>query len=375
MKEIKTKSTSLATAVSDAIVLRETPTRRLIFCPLIVNNEKTPNASVKGAFVYQKKGVNEEWVDITTHTLNTIKKNEGVKLPLHSAEILRLFTGLYDLYAIHAQHGIPRGEHIFVTAEESLRGLADISDEDLNGVNELGTDALRRLITWAIGRPNLADVLSALEALEPEVLAGLNFAAGLRALSDAEQIWSDNTKNDNEEFWQETLLKNTILIEQLFAFPVVLVQDKAYVGGKAISNKGGKVADFLAKNHLTKNAVFIEIKTPCKRLLGGEYRTDIFRPSNDISGAIVQVLEYRRSFSQRVDTLARESDEDIESCEPPCLVLIGNAKLELDTLHKRRSFELYRRQIKGVEIVTFDELFEKTKRLLELIRSAARETC
>jgi len=373
MKEIKTKSTSLATALADPIVLREKPTRRLLFCPLLVDNEKARDAAVKGTFVYQKKRTNDEWVEIQTRTLNNIKKDEGIQLPLHSAEVLKLFKGLSDLYAIHTQHGIPRGEHTFVSAEESLRGLAGISDDDLNGVKELGAEALGRLIKWATGRPDLTDVLAALEELEPEVLASLSLATGLRTLTDAEQIWGNNTENDNEEFWQKTLLENTILLEQLFAFPVILVEDKAYVGGKALNNKGGRVADYLAKNRLTKNAVLIEIKTPCTPLLGSEYRSGIFRPSEHLSGALMQVLDYRRSFTQRVDVIAREAQEDIESCEPPCLVLLGNAKNELDTRAKRRAFELFRRQFKGVEIVTFDELFEKTTGLLALIGRAARE--
>jgi hypothetical protein len=373
MKEMKTTSTSPDTVLASPIVLRETPTRRLLFCPMLVNNRKAPDASVKGTFVYQKKGKHDEWVDITTGTLNSLKKDEGIKLPLHSAEVLKLIVGISDLYEFHTQHGLPRGEQVFVSAEESLRSLTNITNDDLSKVKELGADALRHLITWAIGRPDLTDVLSALEQLEPEVLTGLSLATGLRALADAEQIWGDYSEIDDEEFWQQTLLENTILLEQLFAFPVVLVKDKAYVGGKVLSNKGGRFADYLAKNHLTKNAVLIEIKTPCKRLLGGEYRTNIFRPSKDLAGSIVQVLDYRRCFTQQVDVLSRDAEEDIESCEPPCLVVIGNAEVELNTLHKRRSFELFRRQLKGVEVVSFDELFEKTTRLLELIRRTAGE--
>ena len=373
MKEIKTKSTSLATALADPIVLRDKPTTRLLFYPLIVDNEKAPDAAVRGTFAYQKKGSNDEWVEIKTGTLSNIKKDEGIQLPLHSAEVLKLFKGLSDLYAIHTQHGIPRGEHKFVSAEESLRGLVDISDHNLNSVKELGAEALGRLIKWAAGRSDLTDVLAALEELEPEVLASLSLATGLRVFRDVDQIWGNNTENDDEEFWQKTLLENTILLEELFVFPVVLVEDKAYVGGKALNNKGGRVVDYLAKNRLTQNAILIEIKTPCTPLLGSEYRSGIFRPSKHLSGAIMQVLDYRRSFTQRVDVIAREAQEDIESCEPPCLVLLGNAENELDTREKRRSFELFRRQFKGVEIMTFDELFEKTARVLTLIRSSAGE--
>jgi hypothetical protein len=36
-----------------------------------------------------------------------------------------------------------------------------------------------------------------------------------------------------------------------------------------------------------------------------------------------------------------------------------------------RSFELYRASVSGVTIITFDELFEKTERLVHVLETAA----
>lgn len=57
------KPTSYSTAVTDPIVLRKTNTTRLIFEPTLVENQKTPDASVRGKFRFQRKGPNDAWSD------------------------------------------------------------------------------------------------------------------------------------------------------------------------------------------------------------------------------------------------------------------------------------------------------------------------
>lgn len=372
MREITTKSTSLVTADATPIVLRETRTTRLLFCPILVDNAKSPNAAVKGTFAFERKGKNDKWVPFKTGHLTSLKKGEGISVALKTKEALDLFIGLADLYAIHREHGIPRGKHVFVSAEESLRQLADIKDDDLASLKTLGAEVLGRLLQWAGTQEDLLEIIAKLEALEPTVLTSLALAGGLRVLEAAGAIWDQSQDNSDEEFWQTTLLEHALLLEQLFAFPVMLVQDKAYLGGKALDNTGGKIVDFLVKNRLTANAVLVEIKTPCTKLLSSsEYRGGVFPPSKELAGTVMQVLEYRRCLTERVADLARESGEVLEACEPPCLVVIGRAETELDSTQRVRSFELFRRQFRGVEIVTYDELFARTARLLELIREAA----
>ncbi len=47
-------------------------------------------------------------------------------------------------------------------------------------------------------------------------------------------------------------------------------------------------------------------------------------------------------------------------------MIIGNYSEELNTDKKRKSFELFRSNLKDVEIVTFDELFKKAETLATL---------
>jgi hypothetical protein len=41
---------------------------------MLIENTEDPNACVKGTFLYQRKGKNDEWESINTESLANIKK-------------------------------------------------------------------------------------------------------------------------------------------------------------------------------------------------------------------------------------------------------------------------------------------------------------
>ena len=132
-------------------------------------------------------------------------------------------------------------------------------------------------------------------------------------------------------------------------------------------NRGGNLVDFLIKNKVTKTVGLIEIKTPKTPLLGSRYRDQIYNISSELSGAVLQVLSYRENLTRERDSLLGRHDIDLESFDPKCLVIIGHAARELDSREKKQGFEVFRRQMSDVEIITYDEMFERTKRLVELL--------
>jgi hypothetical protein len=76
---------------------------------------------------------------------------------------------------------------------------------------------------------------------------------------------------------------------------------------------------------------------------------------------------YRRaSLVDERDTLLRHQP-GLESFNPRCVVLIGHLRHELDTKTKRQAFELFRGQQSDVEIITFDEMYERTERLIDVL--------
>jgi hypothetical protein len=185
-------------------------------------------------------------------------------------------------------------------------------------------------------------------------------------LQDALSEWDRNQHNASEEFWQETLTRNAFVLSQLFSLPVVLVRERAYLGGKSLEDTGGKLVDFLVKNRLTENMGLVEIKTPVTRLLGRRYRGGVYAPSSELSGAVAQLSKYRDTFLKEHGVLALRNPGTAESFSPESIVIAGHYEKEISDVERRSSFELYRSALRDVRIVTFDELFNKTKLLIDL---------
>ena len=107
----------------------------------------------------------------------------------------------------------------------------------------------------------------------------------------------------------------------------------------------------------------IEIKTPETKLLGREYR-NVYTISSELSGAINQLLSYKDEIQKNYYTVLR--DETSQLINPKCILIIG--KLNDLNMNERgkNSFEIFRRDLKDIEIVTYDELFGKIELFLNL---------
>ncbi len=101
-----------------------------------------------------------------------------------------------------------------------------------------------------------------------------------------------------------------------------------------------------------------------KSLYLGKNDTDnnaIYSISSKLTGGINEVLNQKNIFIQKKNSL--EENEKIHS-NFKC-IFIGGSISSL-TVGQRKSFELYRSSLSNVEIITFDELFERIKSLLKI---------
>jgi len=198
------------------------------------------------------------------------------------------------------------------------------------------------------------------EHLEEVVWMGQSARRLLSLLS----IWERNRENGNESFWQQTLTDNSYALSQIFSYPVVFIRDQAYVGGMNVDRKGAKIVDYLLSRQSSHEALLVEIKTPTTRLLGKKYR-DHYCPSSDLTGAIVQLLDYRKQLSHSNPTTVSDARQPLSLFQPKCVLIAGNGA-QLTDNNRRDSFELFRTQMKDVDIVTYDELFRKAEILATL---------
>lgn len=369
MDDIEIKSTSPHSADSDPIIIRDGERTRLVFLPTLVNNPQNRYACLRGTFVYQRKKQGDEWENIKDIYLSALKAGEGVRLDIKSEELHHFLKKCADLYRIYKKDGILLGKYKYVKLSDELHTLGSISEADFKQFLELnrtiGIDTFNRLIKWIAEVDQTEEILEKMKSLEVTSLRKLNSIVGLSSMKKCIDIWETNKLNAREEFWQNTLRENYFVLSNLFPYPIILVENKAYIGGKTIHNEGGNLVDFLSKNKITGNAVLIEIKTPRTQLLSRLYRGDIHNISDELSGALLQAENYLDTFSREFYNVSKGID--IKSFKPNCVVIIGDASSELTDEKKHKSFELFRGSLKNIQIVTYDELFGRVQGLVSLL--------
>lgn len=157
-------------------------------------------------------------------------------------------------------------------------------------VQQGGLTLMKDVVEWIFQQQNTEPIIEQLNTLDIDILKELSTVAGISQINKVLEIWRSNKINCNEEFWQSTLTEYSWIISQIFAAPVLLYKEKAYVGGKTIHNKGANLVDIIYKNDLSSNVVIVELKTPCTEILGGEYR-QTYSMSSEMTGAISQTFE------------------------------------------------------------------------------------
>ena len=290
---------------------------------------------------------------------------------------------LYDFLFSHASDIIPRdnGNYLLVKEGEYLElvkksnvqtHLVQSVLEDPDEYQELiklgGLDLLSDIIKISLSDESANDLSLKLKELDVNQISKLNSISGLTQLKAYCEIWDREKSNADEEFWQRTLSEYSWVISQIYSFPVVIFQEKAYVGGKWLNNKGGNVADFIYKNELTTNVFIVDIKTPAAKIVGPRYR-QTYAPSTEVSGGVIQLLNYKNKLLRDYSNLiSNHPDEQrFDTFNPRCLLIIGNYEEEIADSSKKEAFELSRSNSKDIDIITFDELYTKVNIMVKLL--------
>ena len=205
--------------------------------------------------------------------------------------------------------------------------------------------------------------VNAIAETEPEKLTKLKIQIELASfeivITRFEEMIARKVK---ESKWQTFLNENPFILTLAFGYPIIKVQNQAWVGGRKLSGGGEKIADFAVRNSMTNNIAIIDIKTPQEQLLNRKpFRDGVYTPSSALSGSVNQMLDQKYQFERNVAQIKENSRiQNIESYSVHCCLIIGAMPLSNDEI---KSFEHFRQNSKNVEIVTFDELLEKLKEL------------
>lgn len=149
------------------------------------------------------------------------------------------------------------------------------------------------------------------------------------------------------------------------------------VAGSSVAGRG-KIADALLKTRGRIGALcFVEIKSHGTPLLKSTpYRPGVWAPSEHVVGAISQVQRTIQLAERTIEKSLRPTDAegnptsgDAYLIRPRSVVVCGDLEQFVTPLgvneDQYSSFELFRRHLQGPEIVTFDELLERAKLMVD----------
>lgn len=225
-----------------------------------------------------------------------------------------------------------------------------------------------------LGSSKGAEIITAL-AKSPDLHHDIYAVAAKRAaLAEFEKMISASLA---ERDWQEFFELNPWIFGHglnYIALDKIGSKLEATTTGAAYDQPGKRV-DALARTRAeVSQYVLVEIKKPASDLLRkDQYRSGCWGVSEEVSNAVTQIQKTAFDFARnRFRTaLKDDSGNDIGgstyAVEPRCYLVVGNSVQLVDNDDKVACFELYRRNIRSPEIITFDELLHRTRFIVENI--------
>lgn len=325
---------------------------------------------------------------------------------LESTRELRVVT----IQSFNGQTGTPQKSHFSFTDKEIpklltfLENIASVEFPSQDGLNINDTE-LRRLVLSKEQAVSLVhdnqDVFSEVirQEITKEDVVALGFrkrqvATFARLLSEPpyfDQVKTAKGITGDEALWQAFFERNRWIFGYGLSYFFVSGFDnkklEQVVEGHDLINHGKRADGLMKTRGIVSSLCFVEIKTHKTKLLDHkEYRSGCWAPSKELSGAVAQVqatiASAMRSLSENIrptDAHGTPTGEEVFNFRPRAFVVIGSLS-EFVTEHgvnkdQLRSFELYRNSISSIDILTFDELFERCSFIVHSeVERTSRET-
>lgn len=185
----------------------------------------------------------------------------------------------------------------------------------------------------------------------------------------------------DEAVWQKFFEKNPWIFGYGLSYLYLSSLDdkklEQVVHGHTVSEHGKRVDALLRTRGVISSLCFAEIKTHKTRLLQDRpYRSGCWAPSDELAGGVSQVqgtvamatdsLRHKLSLT---DEMGNPTGEEAFNYTPKAFMVIGSLE-EFTTdrgvnQERYRSFELFRQNTSSPEIITFDELYERARFIVQ----------
>lgn len=188
--------------------------------------------------------------------------------------------------------------------------------------------------------------------------------------------------NCKEADWQNFFEKNPWIfgfsLNFIFNSPLAGKKLEQTVAGYSIVGSGKRTDALLKTNGIIQSLCFGEIKTHKTPILNanGPYRSESWSISEELAGGIAQVQRTVQKSLFNIQDALQLKDEDgyltkekLYLYKPKAFLLIGSLNEFTNpegNIHEEKfsSFEIFRRSIHNIDIITFDELFERANAII-----------
>ncbi|HHQ6722387.1 TPA: Shedu immune nuclease family protein [Serratia fonticola] len=186
--------------------------------------------------------------------------------------------------------------------------------------------------------------------------------------------------NFTEPQWQRFFERNEWIFGYGLRYKYLsILQREAHISHTDLNGSNDVITDFLmSDSRFTK---IVELKTPQTNLfVNRQNRADSWRLSSELTDAVSQILAQKANWeieSQRDNYTAAGEIISERTYDAECILIIGSLSSiegsEREKAIKRKTFELYRRNLKNIDIICYDELLERARfivRSAELLEDA-----
>jgi Domain of unknown function (DUF4263) len=350
------RSTSRASSRIKDIPLSESESglTRKILRAEIVDHPTDKEKSVKFAVVHQRRATrSQDWSDLGGKSLAQLKAGEASKIQLDTQETRSLLDHLLNLYKI-GSGGVRPGVTVLKVADEDEvirtdKGRARLIHKLIDG--EFG-DEIWTLLAEA--NPGLATRLSMSQVYQDRMLLLAEFERSLEL-------------DCTEHYWKRFLKKNSWIFGT--SYIEILEEDRLDIHHQTdipCSVDGGFMD-------------IIELKKPSfpfwtRNTHGADflYRGKFLVPHPELSGAISQLTGYILQAEKKVDSSDYIRDhQGIVPLKPRGVVVHGRS----DTWDNKHwhAYRLLNDELHGIQVITFDHLFMRARKSLEIFRPADRK--
>lgn len=363
--------------ISD-IELESSDTFRKIFRGgLIGLNLKDPKAKVTGYLITQRKSRKHEWEDTSSLKLSNLKSGEGIKYQLSSTVLKKLLQEIYNLYKLSKQD-----------LKWFKTDFAVVPEDEI-----IRTDFKRRSLIKQLVEKNYSDeILNEIAETKPSLMTKFSNSRIVERRRSQARTFDKIQSSSNLQTYKEKIMKNLSTKDET-AWQYFFTKNKWIFGlgldyrFKGILQKefsassteadgtNGVISDFLLGDK--KFTTFVEIKKPDTQLFGAEKnRSNCWRLSNELIDSVSQILEQKASGQIKIEINQLHDDTGkriIQKAYDSKVILIIGSWNQLEKCTdkekkiKEKTFELFRQNLKNIEIITYDELSERAKQIAEVI--------